>query len=504
MFAALGLCMACTPTARAQVTSWPAPAGEKMSDGIELVVAGQKIPVYACRVSAVLFNQVWPGYQRPLDQTETAAFAYWDMAGPARIEIRSAQAVQSVTVRPAALGIAPSVSGNRIVFELPRPRPVVVEINGSHHALHLFASPPEKEKPAESQPGVRYFGPGVHRPGTILLRSGETVYISGGAVVHGSIQAHGARNIRVLGRGIIDCSDFERGKGGGCIRLADCRDIRIEGVVMRDPDVWCCTLLGCTSAEIANVKLIGLWRYNSDGIDLCNSQSITIHDCFARSFDDSLVLKGLKSRGGSFDTRPVRDVRASGCVIWNDWGRAFEIGAETCAPEISHVIFEDCDVIHATHIAMDIQHGDRALVSDIAFRNIRVEIDNVNPRPLMQERREDRYPVSPTSDYCPKLVEIVIRRNFYSQDSERGNVRDILFKDISVMGRVAPPSNLHGFDAQYTVQGVTFQNVRFAKRPILDAAAMKLTVGPYVQDIRFAPPGGKEESRELTRQAPGR
>ena len=121
------------------------------------------------------------------------------------------------------------------------------------------------------------------------------------------------------------------------------------------------------------------------------------------------------------------------------------------------------------------------------FRNIRVEIDDINPRPLMQEGREARYPASPTSDYCPKLVEIVIRRNFYSQDKERGNVRDVLFQDISVIGRIAPPSNLHGFDAEHTVKSVSFQNVRFGKRPILDASAMRLTLGPHVTNVRFVP-----------------
>jgi hypothetical protein len=105
----------------------------------------------------------------------------------------------------------------------------------------------------------------------------------------------------------------------------------------------------------------------------------------------------------------------------------------------------------------------------------------------MQEGREARYPASPTSDYCPKLVEIVIRRNFYSQDKERGNVRDVLFKDISVVGQITPPSNLHGFDAEHTVMGVSFQNVRFDKRPVLDAGAMRLTLGPHVTNVRFVP-----------------
>ena len=58
----------------------------------QLQVNGTPVPVYACRVSAVPFNQVWPGYQRPLDQTEMAAFASWDMEGPVRIEVQSQHA----------------------------------------------------------------------------------------------------------------------------------------------------------------------------------------------------------------------------------------------------------------------------------------------------------------------------------------------------------------------------------------------------------------------------
>jgi len=47
------------------------------------------------------------------------------------------------------------------------------------------------------------------------------------------------------------------------VKLQACSDIVIEGIVMRDPDVWCCSLFGCRQATIQNIKLIGLWRYNS-------------------------------------------------------------------------------------------------------------------------------------------------------------------------------------------------------------------------------------------------
>src|SRR6266545_3163993 len=131
---------------------------------------------------------------------------------------------------------------------------------------------------------------------------------------------------------------------------------------------------GCKDVRIANVKLIGLWRYNADGIDVVNSQDVLVEDCFVRSFDDSLVVKGL-DHDASLQTADtsVRNVRWRNCVVWNDWGRGLEIGAETQAPVMETIIFKNCDVIHFVHRAMDIQHGDRALVRDVRFEHIRVE-----------------------------------------------------------------------------------------------------------------------------------
>lgn len=463
----------------------PAPEGEQLSEYYEVTVGGVPVPVYACRVSAIPFNQVWPGYQRPLEQTELAGFAYFDMAGPVTVAIRSSRPIESVAVRPLAAGVEPRVDRDRIRFELDRPRQLVVEVNGPHHALHLFACPPEKDVPAPDAPGVRYFGPGVHQAGKITLESNQTVYLAAGAVVYGSVQAQGAENIAVRGRGIIDVSPFPRGEGGGAVRLTDCRHVTLEGVIMRDPDVWCCSLFGCSDVHIEGVKLVGLWRYNADGIDVCNSQDVTIHDCFVRAFDDAIVLKGLKWGQGSFDDRPVRNVHVSGCTIWCDWGRAMELGAETCAPEFADVVFEDCDIVRTTHIAMDIQHGDRAVIHDIRFEDIRVEMEPPNPYPVYQQSAEAQYAPPNDGNYLPALFVIIIQGTPYSQDKERGSVRNVLLRNISVTAPRMPASSLQGFDAEHNVDGVIFEGLRLNGRPLTSAAEAQIGIGAHVSGVRF-------------------
>lgn len=464
------------PMPSAQIA--PAPDGEAMFERFALTVDRQPAPVYACRVSAMPFNQVWPGYQRPIDQTELAGFARWDQTAPVEVAITCQDAFAQVVIRPLSLGIKPQIDGRTIRFTLPEPRAVVVEVDGPHGALHLMASPPEANAPAEGAPGVRYFGPGVHHPGRIDLQSGETVYVAAGAVVYGSVHGNKVEDIKILGRGMIDVSESERGQGGGAIRLSNCSRITIDGLTMRDPDVWCCSLFGCSDASLSNLMLVGLWRYNADGIDLCNSQRVTLRDSFVRAYDDAIVLKGLANNRDE----PVEDIDVSGCTVWCDWGRGLELGAETCAPRFKHIRFHDCDIVRTTHIAMDIQHGDRAAISDVWFENIRVEMDPPNPQPRLQQDPDDRYTV-PEVDYLPSLFVIVIRGTPYSKDAERGTVRDVVFQDITVHAPRVPPSSLRGADADHNVDGVVFENIRINGQVMTELKAAGIQVGEHVADV---------------------
>lgn len=471
-----------------KVTIHPAPTGEPLSDDYSITISGVPLPVYCCRVSAAPLNQVWPGYQRPLEQTEVAAFASCDATGPLSVRVASRREIKSVVVRPSSRNITPKVEDQYIDFEVPGPGHFTVEVNGWRHALHLFINPPEQAGAWATDPNIRYFGPGVHHPGKIILESNQTVYVAGGAVVYGSIHAQHATNIRILGRGIVDVSESERDEGGGAIRLEDCTDITIDGLVLRDPDVWCCSLFGCRQVEISNLKLVGLWRYNADGIDLCNSQDVHVRDCFVRAFDDCIVLKGLKFGDGesvSYHGRPVCNILVERCVIWNDWGRALEIGAETSAPEFADIIFRDCDIIHITEIAMDIQHGDRAIVRDCRFENIRVESDDIYLRPQFQQTRDQQYEAHPEDDYRPHLLFIIINPNAYSRDQQAGVVRNIVYQDIAVSGKLFLPSFFQGLDTEHNVDGVIIDNLRVNGQPCASPEEAHLTIHPHVANVTF-------------------
>jgi hypothetical protein len=252
---------------------------------------------------------------------------------------------------------------------------------------------------------------------------------------------------------------------------------------MRDPSSWTLIPAKCRRVFIDNVKLIGLWRYNADGIDVVNSADVTIRRCFLRTFDDAIVLKGLKSWGGDLtDTSNVSNILAEECVIWCDWGRALEIGAETCADRFDDIIFRNCDIIRTTHVALDIQHGDRARIKNVLFEDIRVEMDDCSPKMVYQSEPYEVY-TDDGSGYCPQLLYIGIARTMWSNDTIPGSVDGVVFRNITAASRVMPESIIFGADGQHLVENVTLDNLVINGKRILSAEEANLKIGDFTNEI---------------------
>ena len=465
-------------------------------------INGKEVTLDSARVSAFPFNRRWPGHQRSLDQTELVNFLSLETDEPLFFEITPTVPFEKVEIRPRSLGITPEVKDGRISFTLPRAAYFTVEPYGRHNALHIFADPVSDYSCIDRESNdVIYYGRGEHDVGMIHLSTGQTLFIDEGAVVYACIRAYDADNIRIVGRGILDnsrnvedilyeCnaehnnSAINNAKRKHTVQIEYCKNVTIEGITVRDSLVYNIRPIACENLAISNVKLIGNWRYNSDGIDMHNCIGVHINNCFLRTFDDSVCVKGfdcyygekeedieelvrraMYRDGKSYDV--FRDVLVENCVIWNDWGKCLEIGAETKAREICDVLFRNCDIIHVTGVALDCMNVDWADVHDVVYRNISVELDDEQPQSVIQNSDGETY-VNPNPDYCLTICSASVVHHFeYSKGSTSlGRSKRLTFEDIRIFGRQTPVFWFSGYDSEHTVSDVLIRNVYVNGQPM--------------------------------------
>ena len=452
------------------------PAGYPLSALYTVFADGQNVPVRRCRVSAYPLNLVWPGYQRPLYQTEEAAFAFFDFDGEVILRVVPARPFSSVVIKPLSRGVVPTVQDGVITFTLRQAGPYTVELDGIHHTLHLFTAAP-KTYDLDCANTICY-GPGIHDVGSVELEDNQTVYIDANAVVYGGFHAEGKKNVRILGRGVLDNSRLNRGEGA-TIAFDRCENITVSGPVCVDSSVWTLSCYGCSHVWVDDVKLVGMWRYNSDGIDFCNCQDVELRDSFLRNYDDCIVIKGLQR----CDIQPVDNIRIFNCVVWCDWGHSLELGAETVADSFSNISFRNIDVIRGSTAVLDIQSGDRADIHDVIFEDIRVEYAPEGELAIVLQSELDQEYVNPHPGYLPPLMQSVIYSCMYSKDTIRGKTHDILFRNISVTAPSMPPSSFNGFDETHMTSGVRIENLTLNGQPVKTLADANVTVGQFASDI---------------------
>ena len=482
-----------------------------------IYVNGTKVESNTARVSAVPFNRRWPGHQRGLEQTEKIQFLSLATDEALSIEIIPQIPFESIKIRPRSLGIIPTIENGTIKFTLDKPAYFTVEPYGRNRALHIFADPMPGYNVNTSSPDVLYFGAGEYDVGLIELQSNQTLFIDEGAVVYACVRAIDAENIKILGRGILDNSKnkekilFEASAENNSeavknairkhtVQIEYCKNIEIDGITIRDSLVYNIRPIGCENLTVKNVKIIGCWRYNSDGIDMHNCVNVHISDCFIRTFDDSICVKGfdcyysgdveaavhaaMYRNGKAYDV--FKNVVVENCVIWNDWGKCLEIGAETRAEEICNITFRNCDLIHLTGTALDCMNVDYADVHDITFSSIRIEADETIPTPLIQKNDAERY-INTDAQYMPitACAEVVYHHEYSAGGDRRGKNRDIRFESIHVLSDKLPRFFFQGYDEAHKTENVLISNFCLNGELIAQLPKINWKLGEFAKNIRL-------------------
>lgn len=221
--------------------------------------------------------------------------------------------------------------------------------------------------------GVVRVPAGRFNTGTLRLKSGVALWIDHGAVLAGSsdpaqyearrptdrLPQHGweralilAENIEdaaILGHGIITGGGFGKPTVKGkplesfrprLISFEHCRNLRVEGVTLRDADRWTLHFYDCDNVRAHGLRIRARYDVtNTDGIDVDGCRNVVISGCEIVTGDDCIVLKTTNYLG---EPRPCENVTVSNCTL-STRASALKIGTETHA-DFANIAFSNCTV----------------------------------------------------------------------------------------------------------------------------------------------------------------
>ncbi len=415
--------------------------------------------------------QLAPGGNAPY------AFTGFDLEGPATVTVAARGLLNPDAVRPVGAARVKSLDPHTLELILDRPMKLSIEPAGRHGGLLLFADPPLGPSPDPTDPRVRYFGPGLHRPGLIELHSDEVLHLARGAVVEGGIRVANARNVRIEGRGIL-CGDpwgWRDGPQPHMMMFEDCQNIHIQGITVRCSWQWTLRLMACRDATIRNLKICGGKNLNDDGIDPCSTRDVAIEDCFIRTQDDCISVKAHCD-----DRRPCERILIRDCLLWSDLSRVLMVGPESHADRIGDIQMRDCQVLrlgprlneagvadwNGCASAFCFEAGEDCRMEDITVENVKIHVE---------ANRDGKDVV---------LVQPMI--NAFMKRQTAGHLRGIRFRNVAFIGeKCRPRIRLQGKDEAHTVEDIAFENVTLFGEP-LTADHPALAVGQHTKDIRFS------------------
>ena len=259
---------------------------------------------------------------------------------------------------------------------------------------------------AEAGGGVVRLYNGRFLSGTVMLRSNVELYLSATARLLGVtdlalyhrdtkmlyptlnrslIYANGCENVAVTGQGTIDGQgsvfreDMIRDHGekwfaaaelserAALIRLRDCRNVRIEGVLLTNSATFAIHPIQCRQVRINGMRIENRGMPNNDALDVDGCQEVFISNCNISSDDDCIALKTLEPGFA------CSDIVITNCILSSDCA-AIRVGPDAVAT-IERVSASNCIIRDTRLCGIKIQQVLGAVMRDMVFSNM--VMDNV-------------------------------------------------------------------------------------------------------------------------------
>ena len=448
----------------AQLKTYKAPEGAPKSNDFTVMVrvpgtSWKAIDTYVWKV-----DHVSEGKHR----NEKSSVASFDFSGKVEVAVLSNnRKVDHWRVRPLSYNLPCRQAGDTLFFSLDQSRYLSIEADGDiYHNLQLFANPilPKIKKGRN----VVWFGPGYHEiKDSFAVKSGQTVYIDGGAYIKGYLSVYKQKHVRIIGTGIVNP---ERQHEGIMVRYS--KDVAINGPLTTQIPVG-----ECDSVSVRNAKVIS-WYGWGDGMNVFASSNVNYQHVFCRTSDDcSTIYCTRKGYHGS-----SRHINVDDAVYWADVAHPIMIGLHgdiSKGEEICNVSYNNIDILQQNEPQIDYQgciainNGDNILVHDLTFSNIRIE--DISLGSLINMR------VCYNKKYC--------------HAPGRG-IRNVSLTNIDYKGSHAGMSVIVGYNEQRRVSGIHFDHLVINGKRITDDMAGKpkwyktsdmanTFVGEHVDDVSY-------------------
>lgn len=276
---------------------------------------------------------------------------------------------------------------------------------------------------AEKGGGTVSVPAGTYRIRPVELKSGVNLHLEAGAVLLGStrladydnafpfkdgsmnqssglLYARGQQCISVTGAGTVDGQGGDKAfqfgndadgapKRPKIIYFAECRDVTVTGVTLRNSAYWVQHYERCDNVTIRGIKVFSHCNYNNDGLDI-DAKNAIISDCYIDVEDDAICFKsdhadfcenitvtncvtasncnaikfGTASHGG------FRNIAVSNCVV----RRASEDNIRHWSKQLEHI---SAEVTVISGIAIEMVDGgviDGITVSNISMRDVQTPL----------------------------------------------------------------------------------------------------------------------------------
>ena len=241
--------------------------------------------------------------------------------------------------------------------------------------------------------GTVYLAGGRFLTAPLVLKAKMTFYINKDAVLLGSTRpedypdvmppqtaaqalrksllfAYAADHLVLDGQGQINGQGQLLPMGGkepfrpSLLRIFGSSDVAVRNLTLRNPRMWTDIYSECSHLTIDHLSVFSPAGYcpNLDGLDVCDSDHVTISNCHIEAQDDGICLKSHGSRG-------LQDITIRNNTITDFDANGIKLGTATHGP-FEHILIENNVIRSARFAGLCIESVDGAHVSDVTVRGL--------------------------------------------------------------------------------------------------------------------------------------